>query len=146
MQQQALGVDQYMALLALDLLPRVIAVRIDRNPALFRAFHALAVDGCRGRTGFSFRQFPALSVERVVETIERAVVCPAAEIVVDRAPRWQVPRHSRPLTAGAQDVHKTIHQVPLDPRALVTTTLVGLVHRPDSSPLRLPQVAPVTHS
>jgi hypothetical protein len=69
-------------------------MRIDRNPALFRAFHALAIDDGGGRTGFSFRQVPALSIERVVETIERAVVRPAAEIAVDRAPRWQVPRQS----------------------------------------------------
>jgi hypothetical protein len=89
-----------MTFLALDRLPRVIAVRINRNPALFRAFHALAVDDGSRRTGFSFRQFPALSVERVVATIERAVVGPAAEIVVDRAPRWQVPWQRRPLAAG----------------------------------------------
>jgi hypothetical protein len=41
-------------------------MRIDRNPAFFRAFHALAVDDRGGRAGVSFRQVPALSVERVV--------------------------------------------------------------------------------
>jgi len=43
-----------MTLLSLDLLPRVIAMRIDRNPAFFRAFHALAVDDRGGRAGVSF--------------------------------------------------------------------------------------------
>ena len=44
MQQQTLGIDQDMALLAFDLLARVIPVRIDVCAALFRALDAL---GCR---------------------------------------------------------------------------------------------------
>jgi hypothetical protein len=81
-----------------------------------------------------------------VEEIERAVVGPAAEIVIDRAPRWQVPRQRGPLAAGAQDVQKTIHQIPLDTRALVTARPGGWDQRPDPGPLVVRQIARVAQS
>jgi len=99
-------------------------VRIDRNPAFFRAFHALAVDDGGGRAGFPFGQFPTLDVELVVDAIERAVVVPAAEIVIRGAARRQIPRQRGPLAAGRQDVHQMVTNDPAERN----NEVAGLIH------------------
>src|SRR5260370_1430800 len=71
----------------------------------FRAFHALAVDDGGGRTGFPLRSFATLLIERVVDSLQCAVICPQIEIVVDRAFRRQVFRDRAPLTPGPAHVH-----------------------------------------
>jgi len=58
-QDQAKGIDQEMALLAFDLLTRIIARRVDRDPPFFLAFHTLAVNGPSGGRGF--RKTPGAS-------------------------------------------------------------------------------------
>ena len=82
-QQQAGGIDQDMPLLAFDFLPRIIAMRIDAGPPFSALFHALAVDDGGGRTGLPFGPFAAFDVERVMDVIQRPVVAPAIEIVVN---------------------------------------------------------------
>jgi hypothetical protein len=51
----------------------------------FCAFLALAVDGGRGRTGFPPLSFARLFIERVMDSLQRAVIGPQIEVVVDRA-------------------------------------------------------------
>src|SRR3982074_1277276 len=53
----------------------------------FCAFHALAVDDGGGRTGFPLLSFATLFIERVVNSFQRAVICPQIEVAVDRASR-----------------------------------------------------------
>src|SRR6266568_2869220 len=79
-QQQPLRVYQDMALLALNLLARVIAVRIDRGPpfsaalTLWLSAPAPAKAGDRGGGAcFTPGLFAALDVERMMDAIERAV-------------------------------------------------------------------------
>jgi hypothetical protein len=48
MQEQAQRVYQNVALLALDLLARIIAMRIDAGPPFYALFHALAIDDSGG--------------------------------------------------------------------------------------------------
>jgi hypothetical protein len=61
-------------------------MRIDQAP-LFRALHALAIDNGGGWAGFALSQPAAFNIKRVVDAIERAIVGPAAEIIVHRAAR-----------------------------------------------------------
>src|SRR5437868_10724512 len=68
-------VDKNVPLLALDLLSRIVAVRINARPPFFCAFHALAVDDGGGRTGFPLRSFATLLIERVVDSLQCAVIC-----------------------------------------------------------------------
>src|SRR5882757_1761640 len=70
----------------------------------FCAFHALAVDDGGGWTGFPLRSFATLFIEHVVDSFQRAVICPQIEVVVDRASRRQVFRDRAPLTAGRENV------------------------------------------
>ena len=70
--QQALRIDQDMALLAFDLLARVVARRVDASAPLFRALDALAVDDRGRRAGLTPGLLAALHVERVMDAIERA--------------------------------------------------------------------------
>ena len=76
--------------LALDLLASIITVWIDAGPAFFSAFHALAIDRTHGGTGLPPHLLSALEVERIVDLLQRAIIVPAAEIVMSRAFRRQV--------------------------------------------------------
>jgi hypothetical protein len=49
----------------------------------FCAFHALAVDEGGGRTGFPLLSLATLVIERVVDSFQRAVICPQIEVVVE---------------------------------------------------------------
>src|SRR3954452_11931038 len=80
---------------------------------LFSALDALAVDDGRGRAGLPVRLLTAEYVKRMVESVERAVVLPAAEVVVHRAARGQVLRDRAPLAAGAQHIHQPVHHLAL---------------------------------
>src|SRR6202790_5826700 len=79
---------------------------------LFCAFHALAVDDGGGRAGFPLLSFATLLIERVVDSLQRAVIGPQIEVVVDRASRRQVFRDCAPLTAGRENVHEPVHHPP----------------------------------
>ena len=43
-----------------------------------------------------------------MDAVQRAVIVPTVEIVVDRAARRQVLRQRRPLTARAEDIHDPV--------------------------------------
>src|SRR5450631_3414946 len=106
------------------------------TPPFFCAFHALAVDDGGGRTGFPLLSFATLFIERVVDSSQRAVICPQIEVVVDRASRRQVFRDRAPLTAGRENVHETVHHLPHDHRALASASLARPDQWFDQSPIR----------
>src|SRR5712664_2372198 len=93
------------------------------NAPFFCAFHALAVDDGGGRTGFPLLSFATVLIKRVVDSFQRAVICPQIEVVVDRASRRQVFRDRAPLTAGRENIHQAVHHLPHDHRALATASL-----------------------
>src|SRR5208282_5042804 len=103
-----LGIDEDVPLLALDLLARVVARRIDAGPPFSRALDALAVDDGGGWARFARGGRATSHVKRVVDAIERAVPAPQIEIIVDRRARWQVLGDRPPLAAGAQDIHQAV--------------------------------------
>jgi hypothetical protein len=76
MNQQALRIDENVPLLALDLLSRVVARRINRSPPFFSAFDALAIDDGGGGTGFPANRFAAFYIKLMMYEIERAIPTP----------------------------------------------------------------------
>ena len=105
---QANRIDEDMTLLTLDLLARVIAVRIDIAAALLGALHALAVDHTRGWAWLALHYLAALQVERVVDCNQRVVIVPTNQIVIQGAFRWQILRNIAPLTPCAQHIHDPV--------------------------------------
>ena len=99
--QEALRIDKDVALLALDLLARIVAGRIDAQAPFFRALDALAVNDGGGRARLARGGLATPCVKRVVDAIERAVPAPQIEIIVDRRARRQVLGDRPPLAAGA---------------------------------------------
>jgi hypothetical protein len=80
-------------------------------------------------------------VKRVVQLIERAVILPAAKIVVQRAAWRQVFWDGAPLAAGAQHINQPIHHRALIHTALVAASLGAPDLRPDRRPFIVGQVA-----
>ncbi len=126
---------------------------MDRCSApFFRALDALAVDDCRRRAGLAASVLTAEDVQRMVDAVERPIIVPAAEIVVHRAPRWQVLGQRAPLTAGREDIHHPVHHCPHIDLPLVAAALGGRDQRADDRPFfvgqiaRIPQLAPVIPS
>ena len=58
-----------------------------------------------------------------MDAIQRVVIIPTAEIVIDRATCWQVLRQRRPLTVGAEDIHHPVNNCPHVHRPLVAALL-----------------------
>lgn len=66
--------------------PRVMMLAVfTALVGLSSAHLALAVDDGRGRTGFPLLSFATLFIERVMDSLQRAVIGPQIEVVVDRA-------------------------------------------------------------
>ena len=75
-QQQAERIDENVALLALDLLARIIAMRIDPGPP-FSALLTLWLSMMAARrAGFAFGLLATLHIERVMDALQRAVPIP----------------------------------------------------------------------
>src|SRR5216683_2243140 len=108
-------------------------------PPFFCAFHALAVDDGSGRTGFPLLAFATLFIERVMDSLQRAVICPQIEVVVDRASRRQVFRDRAPLTSGRENVHQAVHHLPL-----ATASLARRDQRFNQSPFVVGQIARIS--
>src|SRR3954463_7995022 len=128
LEQQALGVDQDMTLLAPDLLAAVIARRVNAAPpfsALLTLWLSMiAALGLASRPANS-RHATSCHIERVVNAPERAVVVPSVEVVVQGAARRQVLGDRGPLAARAQDIHEAVdHLAQVDP-PLVAAALGG---------------------
>ena len=60
-----------------------------------------------------------------VHRIGGLVCSPQIEVVVDRASRRKVFRDRAPLTAGRENVHQAVHDLPHNHRALATAVLPG---------------------
>src|SRR6266404_5905040 len=86
------------------------------------------------RAGFPLRAFATPFIERVVDSLQCAVIGPQIEVIVDRAFRWQVLRDRAPLTAGRENVHEAVHHLPHDHRPLATAGLARRDQRFDQSP------------
>jgi hypothetical protein len=77
---------------------------------------------------------------------QRPILVPAPEIIVDRAFRRQIPRDIPPLTAGAQDIHQTVHHLTDVDRALVASGFARRDQRLDHCPFLVRQVVAVAQA
>src|SRR3979490_502935 len=141
MQHEPLGIDQNVPFLALGVLSRVIAVRIDRGSSFLRSLYALGINDCRSWTCFTRSLLTTFHIQRVVHLLQCAVVGPSFEIVVNGALGWQIFRHGAPLAAGAEDVHHPVDGLADVDRAFVAAGLGGWDQRPDLAPLFVAQIA-----
>src|SRR6266404_1250743 len=96
------------------------------------------------RAGFPLRAFATPFIERVVDSLQCAVIGPQIEVIVDRAFRWQVLRDRAPLTAGRENVHEAVHHLPHDHRPLATAGLARRDQRFDQSPFLVGQIARIS--
>src|SRR3954470_6463048 len=110
-----------------------------RRP-LFCALDALAINDRSARAGVPPRQLPACHIERVVNALERAVVVPSVEVVVQGAARRQVLGDRGPLAARAQDVHEAVGHLAQVDRPLVAAALGGRDQWGNQRPFRVGQV------
>jgi hypothetical protein len=111
-----------------------------RGP-LLRSPGALAVDN-RG-TGARLASFALAGgdIERMMEALQRAVPIPQREVVMRRALRRQVLRHSLPLTAGREHVEDRVQDL-ADVRIARSPAALGRPdHRLDQRPFGIAQVA-----
>src|ERR1700712_2796167 len=92
-----------MALLVLDLLARVKARRVNREPPFSALFTLWLFNDCGCWAALSSRHLPTPDIKRVMDPIERAVIVPAAEIVIHRAARRQILRQGGPLAPCRED-------------------------------------------
>src|ERR1700677_1613731 len=74
----------------------------------FRGLDALAVNDRGSRAGVPTRLLAALHIERLVKAVERAVIAPQVEIIIERRARRQILRNRSPLTARAQNIHQAV--------------------------------------
>src|SRR6516165_4301547 len=112
MKQQTQRIYEDVALLALDLFARIIAMRIDAGPpfsALFTLWLSMiAAVGQASRSAFSRHA----TYKRVMNAIEHTIALPPDKIAVHRAVRRKVLRQIAPLATGTQDIHHPIHDRP----------------------------------
>jgi hypothetical protein len=85
MRQKTRRIDQNMPLFAFDLLTGGVAMGVD-TAALFSAFHALAVDHAGGWARLPADLLSTLHIKGVMDPPQCAVVPPALQIIVQRAP------------------------------------------------------------
>jgi hypothetical protein len=110
----------------------------------FCAFHALAVDDGGGGAGLSPELFAALHIKRMMDILQRAVVSPQVEIIVERALRRKILGRIAPLAPRAQHVHDPIHNFAHIHLALAAPMFGRGNQRPEMPPFFIRQVARIT--
>jgi len=78
--------------------------------------------------------------------VQRAVMVPADEIVVQRASGWQILRNIAPLTSGSQNVHQPVHDLSDIDRPLVATAFGGRNPRFNDDPFVVGQVMRISQA
>lgn len=79
-----------------------------------------------------------------MDTIERPIVVPAAQVIVHRASWRQVFRQRRPLAPGGENIHHPVDDSPHINGALVASWLGAWDQPADDGPLFVRQVARIT--
>src|SRR6202167_5911481 len=111
------------------------------NGPRFRGLDALAVNDRGSRAGGTTRLLAALHIERLVKAVERAVIAPQVEIIIERRARRQILRNRSPLTARAQNIHQAVDHFAFVDMAPVAATYGRRDHRRNMSPFGICQVA-----
>lgn len=108
--QEPERIDRHVALSAPDFLASVVSPR----RATLRRLDRLAVDARRTRLDLSTRCFEAAhrAEQRPVDRVERPIVSPGGEVLVDGALGGQVVRQHVPLAARSGQVEDRVHDFP----------------------------------
>ena len=141
--QEALRINEDMPLLAFDLLACIISHAGRCNGPFFRRLDALTVKDRGGRAGLPTRLLAALHIERFVKAIERAVIAPQIEIIMERRARRQILRNRPPLAARAQDIHQPVDHFALIDMATVAPASGRRDQRRNMRPFGIREVARV---
>jgi hypothetical protein len=142
-EQQTQRICKNMALLALELFARIIAMRSDSPPGSARLRHWLSMMAAVGRA-CPWPCPPALYVQRLRDAIQSAVAGPHVETVEKRTARRRVLRSRPPLAPRAQNRHDPVHHVAHIERALVAAALGWWDQRVDIRPCIVSQVTGVS--
>src|SRR5262245_10037576 len=143
-QQQTQRVYENMALLALDLFARVIAMRIDAAPPFSALFTLWLSTMAAVGLAYSFALLPTRHIKHVMDAIQRAVVAPQVEIVEKCAARRQIFRDRTPLASRAQNIHDPGHHFAHLDMALVAAALGGRDQGFDMRPFIVGQVTRIS--
>src|SRR6185437_2144895 len=105
-----------------------------------RALHALAVNHSGGGAGLTPVLLATFYGECMMDVIQRSIVTPSIEVIMDRAFGRQVLRDVPPLAARAEDIHKTVHDLADVHRTLVAARFGGRKQRLDLRPFFVRQI------
>ena len=98
------GIDQRMALAALDFLARVVTPRAGG----FGCLDALAVKDRTARTGFASGPLTIHHDQCVIDLLEAGLVAECSRAAIDRLPGREVARQQAPGAAGAHHAKEAV--------------------------------------
>ena len=75
-----------------------------------------------------------------MDTTQRTVPLPKAQVVVQRAARGQILRHRPPLAARAEHIHQPVHHLPQIDRAPTAAALARRDQAFNKTPFRIRQI------
>jgi hypothetical protein len=130
----SVGIDQRMALAALDLLSGIIAAR----PAGFGGLDALAVDDGGGGGGVTADPLAVGDDDGVLDAFERTAIPPSRKSAIDRASGRKVERQES--DAAAQHVEKGVDDLAHRPGTRASRACHRWQKRLDHEPLLIGQV------
>src|SRR3954463_14958793 len=139
-QGTTVGVDEGVALSALDLLAGVVAPR----PAGLRRLDALAVEHPRRRAGGAPAARAVEHDQMVVQPLQNAVVAQPQEPAVDCLPRREAVGQEPPGATGSEHVEDRVHDLPHRPRSRPSRQARRRQVRLQQSPLLVAHIACVT--
>ena len=111
-----------------------------------RRLCALTVDDCRARAGFAARLLAHRHVQRMVDTLQRAVPIPQFEIMVHRAFRRQILGQRLPLPSGPQQIEKAVDNLAHVDVPWPTATSCRRNHRRHQAPFFIGEITRITQT
>jgi Putative transposase DNA-binding domain len=133
-----------MPFFAADPLACVITFGLDASPAFLRTLHALAINDGGGQTRLVVAAVAALSIERMMHSIRRAVAAPQVQIIKNSAAWGKILGDRPPLASRAQNAHDPVHNLPNAYPAPVAAVLGRWNQRFDVSPFFIGQVTRIS--
>ena len=110
------------------------------SPPLIGGAHGLAVEDRRAWRGLAADALAIGHHQRMMNPVPDAFPLPAAEIVVDRLPRWEIVWQQPPAATGSKEVEDRVHKLPRRRLARSSSRLRLRDHRLDQRPLTISQV------
>jgi hypothetical protein len=113
-------------------------------PPFFCAFDALAINHSCRRDRFASIELAAQHIKRMMDPVDRAVICPEIKVSVNRAFRRQIYWYRPPLAAGRQNIHQAVDDFPQIDRPFSTAAFRGRDQWTNQGPLGVGQITGIT--